>query len=36
MDDRTCAKKQKRLKNAWVKRWNIAAPYAPTPAAKNM
>ena len=21
---------------AWVNRWNIAAPYAPTPAAKNM
>ena len=24
------------LKKAWVIRWNIPAPYAPTPAATNM
>jgi len=27
---------QQSLEEGVVKRWNIAAPYAPTPAAKNM
>ena len=30
------ARNRQALKQAWVTRWNTAAPWAPTPSARNM